>query len=161
MEASTAFLLLSMAVSEDIFSKAREQQKGNRKLCGQSYRKDYFDYIYVDVQGVIVTSNYVSSHFHVVLEKGCMKMICFHDLRHSCASLLLAHGVPIKKSKRPPNYSTTANIYTHLNVSSKQNMLPLPILNIGFTHQIAQNSLDFSFRITSKPRGNGLCRDSW
>ena len=53
-----------------------------------------------------------------------MKMIRFHDLRHSCASLLLANGVSIKEIQiwlGHSNYSTTANIYAHLDVAAKQN----------------------------------------
>lgn len=40
-----------------------------------------------------------------------------HDLRHSCASLLLSKGVPMKAIQEwlgHSTYSTTANFYTHL-----------------------------------------------
>ncbi len=46
----------------------------------------------------------------------------FHDLRHSCASLLLANGVPLKQIQEwlgHSDFSTTANIYAHLDYSSK------------------------------------------
>ena len=46
----------------------------------------------------------------------------FHDLRHSCASLLLANGVPLKHIQEwlgHSDFSTTANIYAHLDYSSK------------------------------------------
>ena len=46
----------------------------------------------------------------------------FHDLRHSCASLLLANGVPLKQIQDwlgHSDFSTTANIYAHLDYSSK------------------------------------------
>ena len=45
-----------------------------------------------------------------------------HDLRHSCASLLLANGVPMKQIQEwlgHSDFSTTANIYAHLDYSSK------------------------------------------
>ncbi|WP_420819746.1 tyrosine-type recombinase/integrase [Paenibacillus monticola] len=41
---------------------------------------------------------------------------------HSCASLLLANGVSMKEIQEwlgHSNYSTTANIYSHLEYSSK------------------------------------------
>ena len=46
----------------------------------------------------------------------------FHDLRHSCASLLLANGVPMKQIQEwlgHSDFSTTANIYAHLDYTSK------------------------------------------
>ena len=44
----------------------------------------------------------------------------FHDLRHSCASLLYAHGVSLKEIQEwlgHSDISTTSNIYTHLRSS--------------------------------------------
>lgn len=51
-----------------------------------------------------------------------MRRIRFHDLRHSCASLLLANNVPMKQIQDwlgHSDFSTTANIYAHLDYSSK------------------------------------------
>lgn len=42
--------------------------------------------------------------------------------RHSCASLLLANGVPMKQIQEwlgHSDFSTTASIYAHLEVNSK------------------------------------------
>ena len=51
-----------------------------------------------------------------------LRPIRFHDLRHSCASLLLSNGVPMKQIQEwlgHSDFSTTANIYAHLDYSSK------------------------------------------
>ncbi|MEJ8544750.1 tyrosine-type recombinase/integrase [Brevibacillus borstelensis] len=51
-----------------------------------------------------------------------MRRIRFHDLRHSCASLLLANGVSMKEIQEwlsHNHFSTTAYIYAHLDYSSK------------------------------------------
>ena len=48
--------------------------------------------------------------------------IVFHALRHSCASLLLKEGVPMKQIQEwlgHSDISTTANIYAHLDSQSK------------------------------------------
>ena len=66
------------------------------------------------------TSNKVCA-FHFILAHQ-MKRIRFHDLRHSCASLLYANGVSLKEIQEwlgHSDISTTSNIYTHLDFSSK------------------------------------------
>ena len=46
----------------------------------------------------------------------------FLDLRHSCASLLLANDVPMKAIQEwlgHSNFSITANLYSHLEYNAK------------------------------------------
>lgn len=100
----------------------KSQQEANKKLCGRSYNKDYLDYIYVDEIGDRIKPNYITGQFPKLLEKQGFRRIRFHDLRHSCASLLLASGVPMKNIQEwlgHSDFSTTANIYAHLDYSSK------------------------------------------
>ncbi len=59
--------------------------------------------------------NYLTEYFPKYIQKHGMPKMRFHDLRHSCASLLLANGVPLKSQR----FSTTANIYAHLDYKSK------------------------------------------
>ena len=73
------------------------QQETYRRLCGKSYNRDYLGYLCVDEIGNIIRPNYVSEQFPKLLEKNGLRPIRFHDLRHSCASLLLANGVPMKQ----------------------------------------------------------------
>ncbi|MFZ7133231.1 MAG: site-specific integrase [Eubacteriales bacterium] len=66
--------------------------------------------------------NYITQHFAIVLKNNGLKKIRFHDLRHSCASLLYANGVSLKEIQEwlgHSDISTTSNIYTHLDFSSK------------------------------------------
>jgi len=100
----------------------QEEQKENRRLCGRSYCKDYLDYICVDEMGERIKPGYITTRFPIVLEQNDLRRIRFHDLRHSCASLLLANGVPMKQIQEwlgHSDFSTTANIYAHLDYSSK------------------------------------------
>ena len=63
-----------------------------------------------------------TQHFEILLAKNKLKKICFHDLRHSCASLLYANGESLKEIQEwlgHSDISTTSNIYTHLNFDSK------------------------------------------
>ncbi len=94
----------------------------NKKLCRNSYNKEYKDYICVDAVGKIFRPEYITDHFSLVLKKNNLRHIRFHDLRHSCASLLLAKKVPMKAIQEwlgHSTYSTTANLYTHLESNTK------------------------------------------
>ena len=96
---------------------AREQQEENRKLCGRAYNKENLGYVCVDVIGNLIKPNYVSSTFGKLLEKHNMRHIRFHDLRHTCASLLLANGVPMEQVKEwlgHSEISTTVDIYGYV-----------------------------------------------
>lgn len=77
---------------EDALIELKEQQK----LCGNAYNKDYLEYVLRDKIGNRIKPGYVSQHFRIVLTKNILKLIRFHDLRHSCASLLYANGVDLK-----------------------------------------------------------------
>lgn len=60
--------------------------------------------------------------FPKFLEDHGLRRMRFHDLRHSCASLLLANGVPLKHIQEwlgHSDFTTTANIYAHLDYKSK------------------------------------------
>ena len=88
------------------------QQDTYRRLCGKSYNREYLGYLCVDEIGNIIRPNYVSEQFPKLLEKNGLRPIRFHDLRHSCASLLLANGVPMKQIQEwlgHSDFSTTAN----------------------------------------------------
>lgn len=100
----------------------REQQDEHRRVCGRCYNRQYLDYVCVDEMGTLLSPNYLSAAFPKLLEKNGLRRIRFHDLRHSCASLLLANGVPMKQIQEwlgHSDFSTTANIYAHLDYSSK------------------------------------------
>ena len=72
--------------------------------------------------GDLLKPNFLSQHFRIVQNRHNLKQIRFHDLRHSCASLMLANGVPMKQIQEWLGHSifqTTADIYARLDFSSK------------------------------------------
>ena len=100
----------------------KEEQEKNRILCGRSYCTDYLGYVLVDAMGNRLKLSYISTAFPVLLKRNGLRPIRFHDLRHSCASLLLKNGVPMKQIQEwlgHSDFSTTANIYAHLDAGSK------------------------------------------
>jgi len=98
------------------------EQERNRKLCGKSYNNAESHYIYTDALGNRIMPGYISGEFPKFLVKNGFRRIRFHDLRHSCASLLLANGVSLKEIQEWLGHSDfviTANVYAHLDFSSK------------------------------------------
>ena len=82
----------------------------------------YDDYIGTDNFGNLITPVYVTDHFASMIRKHRLKKLRFHDLRHSCASLLLANGVSMKAIQDWLGHSTfnvTANFYSHLDYKSR------------------------------------------
>lgn len=102
--------------------KLKEQQEEYKRVCGRCYNKKYLEYICVDEMGTLISPHYLTASFPKLLEKNNLRHIRFHDLRHSCASLLLANGVPMKQIQEwlgHSDFSTTANVYAHLDYNSK------------------------------------------
>ena len=106
----------------EYFRQVKEAQETNKKVCGNAYDYKHDGYILVDELGKLMKPSYLTDEFPKFLVKHGMRRIRFHDLRHSCASLLLANGVPMKQIQEwlgHSDFSTTANIYAHLDYSSK------------------------------------------
>ena len=111
-----------VAPFEELLYRMKADQERNRKLCGCVYCTKYLDFIYVDELGERIKPNYITQHFSIVIKNNGLKKIRFHDLRHSCASLLYANGVSLKEIQEwlgHSDISTTSNIYTHLDYSTK------------------------------------------
>lgn len=112
----------------------KEKQEHYRKLCGRSYCKEYLDYIFVNEMGERWKPRYLSDGFKRILEQNGLRRIRFHDLRHTCASLLLANNVPMKKIQEwlgHSDFSTTANIYAHLDYQSKISSAEAMLTGLG------------------------------
>ena len=101
---------------------AKKMQEYYKKKFKKNYTTKYEEYICLDQYGNLIKPYYVTRHFPILLKNIGLTRIRFHDLRHSCASLLLSYNVPMKAIQEwlgHSNYSTTANIYAHLDVKSK------------------------------------------
>ena len=91
----------------------REKQKERAKVLGNAYCRKDADYVCLNALGELFTPDYVSNRFATILRQNDLKHIRFHDLRHSCASLLVAQGVQLKLIQQwmgHSNISTTVNV---------------------------------------------------
>ena len=106
-----------------LLDKKNEIEK-NKVLLGKSYDNRYLDYVCVDNLGRLILPNRLTKNFIKILRRNNLRKIRFHDLRHSCASIMLSNGVPMKQIQEwlgHADFSTTANIYSHLDYSTKLN----------------------------------------
>ena len=106
----------------EYFLQVKEAQELNKQVCGNCYNHEYDGFVFVDELGERMRANYLTSAFPKFLEDHGLRRMRFHDLRHSCASLLLANGVPLKHIQEwlgHSDFTTTANIYAHLDYKSK------------------------------------------
>lgn len=84
----------------------------------------------VDELGGLILPDYITPAWKRLLEKNNMRVIRFHDLSHTCASLLLNKGkhdgITLKDIQvwlGHSDFSTTANTYSHLDATLKVSSL--------------------------------------
>ena len=106
----------------EYFMQVKEAQELNKQVCGNCYNYEYDGFVFVDELGERMRVDYLTNAFPKFLESHGLRRMRFHHLRHSCASLLLANGVPLKHIQEwlgHSDFTTTANIYAHLDYKSK------------------------------------------
>ena len=107
---------------EKLLLEEKDRQEHYMELLKSGYNREYLDYVCRDNLGNLITPNFVTDHFRFMVKKHNLKKLRFHDLRHSCASLLLANGISMKQIQEwlgHSTYNVTANFYSHLEYNSK------------------------------------------
>ena len=106
-----------------IFLQLKEDESRNRKLYGKAYQHN--SYVFKWSDGHPFAPDYVTRHFKLLLKKNGLPHIRFHELRHSCASLLINQGFTLKDVQEYLGHADiqmTANIYGHLETARKQTL---------------------------------------
>lgn len=109
---------------EEIFKSQKQKELESKKKYGKSYICN--DYIFKQDCGMMYRPDSLTRSFSRILDRYDMPHIRFHDLRHSCASLLISQGYQLKDVQEwlgHADISTTANIYAHLDQSRKINIM--------------------------------------
>lgn len=107
----------------DIFKVAKCQEEQNRIAFGSEYREN--SYVFKWADGRPYSPDYVSHRFNDLLKKHSLPHIRFHELRHSCASMLISMGWSLKDVQEwlgHADIQMTANIYSHLDIARKANI---------------------------------------
>lgn len=108
----------------NMLKRLKEKQDYNRKISGKSYFES--DYVFTWDDGHLISPDYISKKFSKLLKMYGYRHIRLHELRHTCACVLLANEQPLKVVQDWLGHSDikmTANVYGHLDVSAKKNVL--------------------------------------
>lgn len=92
-----------------------EDQKRLIEHAGESWEN--LNLIFPSNVGTPITANNLRRNFRILLEASGLPKIRFHDLRHTAASLMLNHGIPILIASRRLGHSKpsmTMDVYGHL-----------------------------------------------
>ena len=106
-----------------LFKILLQQEQYYRNHFGKDYIAN--DYVFTWEDGHPYSPDYVSHTFHKLLKKSDLPHIRFHDLRHTCASMLLSEGYGLKDVQEWLGHSDikmTANIYGHLDIRRKRSI---------------------------------------
>lgn len=110
----------------DLLLEKKLKQDKMRPLFGNSYNPNFLGYVNVFENGDLMRPNWVSAKFRKLLDDNGMRRIRFHDLRHTCATLLRHNGVPmedISKWLGHSNILTTEQVYAHYDERKKEDTL--------------------------------------
>lgn len=101
-----------------LFEHQRRKQMEDMEKCrrlGIVYNNRHL--VFATYTGNPVGRRIIIKHFNQIIEAAGVRKIRFHDLRHSCATLLISKGVPLKvvqERLRHADIRTTGNIYSHV-----------------------------------------------
>lgn len=116
-ESSCAIYYLNEPVRDYLMRKYAEQQAMSRET------NEYIDYVCVNAVGKLLRLDYITHKFKELLAANDLPHIRFHDLRHSCISLLANNNCltmkQVQEYARHANYAITADIYSHVANNSK------------------------------------------
>ena len=123
-------------LSDDIRQRLerRKAQIEENRTKKRRYRTADAEYVFVDANGQLLSPEYVSDHFRWRIAHSDLPKIRFHDLRHTCATLLLHEGCSLREIQSylgHASYLTTTR-YAHIDARSKEHALEImsAVLNV-------------------------------
>ncbi len=108
---------------KELLIEEKKKQSENRKLFKHCYLNTN-GYVCVNEDGSLIKPDYLTHKFHEIIVNNKLKPIRLHDLRHSCASLLLKNAVHMKDIQvclGHSSFNTTANLYAHVDKTASEN----------------------------------------
>jgi hypothetical protein len=91
-------------------------------------------FVFTSDRGEVIVPEKINVVHKEMLQRANLPHVRFHDLRHSCATLLLSKGITLKMIQEilgHADFQTTANIYSHVVESASQHPLHMPIAQLA------------------------------
>lgn len=106
-----------------ILYRIKSEQEANKKFLGNRYVDT--DYVFVKENGETYYPSYPSRALRKIIKQNNLTPIRWHDLRHSCASMLILQGWQMKDISEwlgHADIGTTMDIYTHIGMDHKKEL---------------------------------------
>lgn len=126
LEPKTARSRRTLALPEMVVEALRAhkgRQMGELLQAGDSWQD--LDLVFATKTGGPLSDTVVRDRFYRILEEARLRRQRFHDLRHSCASLLIAQGASSREVMEQLGHSTivmTLNRYAHIFQEAQRDM---------------------------------------
>jgi integrase len=123
------------------------RQEQERQLAGTRWKESSF--VFTTTVGTPMDGPTVTHRFQSLLKKVALPRMRFHDLRHTCATLLLAQGVHpriVMEILGHSQISITMNLYSHVipamqqEVAARLDAILAPAAPDGFATSFATNA---------------------
>ncbi len=108
------------AFAVDTLRAHRARQLEDRLLAGSDWRGDEWGLVFMTMRGTPLDAKNVTHRFQDLLSRLGIARMRFHDLRHACASLMLAQGEHprvVMETLGHSQISMTMNTYSHVTPS--------------------------------------------
>ena len=113
----------TMPIPNALYTYLLELREKRRDMLRETDK--YVDYLCVNETGVRLHPDFVTDKFTKFLEQNGLPRIRFHDLRHSCISMLVNSNFNMKdiqRYARHASFEQTANTYSHLYPGAESKM---------------------------------------
>lgn len=113
----------TMPIPNTLYTYLLELREKQRNMLRETDK--YVDYLCVNETGVRLHPDFVTDKFTKFLKQNGLRRIRFHDLRHSCISMLVNSNFNMKdiqRYARHASFEQTANTYSHLYPGAESKM---------------------------------------
>lgn len=118
----------------------RNRQRAERLVAGERWQGEDWGLVFANTLGGPLSKFTLHGQFKKHLQRAGLPDMRFHDLRHSCASLLVAQGVHPRVVMEILGHSTialTMNTYSHVLPQAQRDAAALLDQLLGSSHAVA------------------------